>query len=272
VKFDQLINELEAEKTRLQKELSQYQSKNIELETNAKDYKDLKDYLDNEKAQILKKAKAEALEIVAQANRRVEATIREIKETQADKAATKAVREELKTFEKELAPEKPKKPQKSVVTLIGGEINIGSKVKIEGQEAIGEVVNIKGKTAEVMIGELKSKIKLDRLERVTTKEFKEKKKKASSMTGISFNDKAASFSSNIDLRGKRAEIALGEVDYFLDQAILLGQKQLRIVHGKGYGILRDLIRNHLRGNRMISGVADEHIERGGSGVTVVNLK
>lgn len=272
VKFDQLINELEAEKTRLQRELSQYQSKNVELDTNAKDYKDLKTYLDNEKAEILRKAKAEAKEIVSQANRKVEATIREIKERQADKAATKAVREELKVFEKQLEPEKPKKPRKPLVIVTGGEIAVGDKVKISGQETIGQVEAIKGKTAEVSIGELKSKIKLDRLERVTTKEFKEKKKKVSSMTGISFNDKAASFSSNIDLRGKRAEEALGEVDQFVDQAILLGQKELRIVHGKGYGILRDLIRNHFKGNRMISSVADEHIERGGSGVTVVNLK
>ncbi len=272
VKFDQLVNELEAEKTRLQKELQSYQSKNTELETNAKDYKDLKTYLEDEKSQILRKAKSEAKEIVALANKRVEATIREIKERQADKEATKKVREELKIFEKQLEPEKPEKPKKPAVTITGGEIEVGSKVKITGQEAIGEVMSLKGKTAEVMIGELKSKVKVDRLQRVTTKEFKEKKKKATTMTGISFNDKAASFSANIDLRGKRAEVAIGEVDHFIDQAILLGQKELRIVHGKGYGILRDLIRNHLNGNRMISSITDEHIERGGSGVTIVNLR
>lgn len=72
--------------------------------------------------------------------------------------------------------------------------------------------------------------------------------------------------------GKEEKKLLGIVDQFMDNAIMLGYDELRIVHGKGDGILRTLVRNHLRGYSQVSGFQDEHPDRGGAGVTIVKLK
>jgi len=86
------------------------------------------------------------------------------------------------------------------------------------------------------------------------------------------NEKLSQFSFNLDIRGKRGDEALTLVDNLLDDAILLGYPQLRIVHGKGDGILRNLIKNHLKSYKQIKSLSDEHADRGGQGVTLVDLK
>jgi DNA mismatch repair protein MutS2 len=86
------------------------------------------------------------------------------------------------------------------------------------------------------------------------------------------NEKMTNFSFNVDLRGKRGDEALGEVDSLMNDAIMLGYPELRIVHGKGDGILRTLIRQHLRGYSQVAGTTDEHADRGGQGVTIVKMR
>jgi DNA mismatch repair protein MutS2 len=271
VKFDQLITELEAEKTRLQNELLDYAIKNATLEKNAKEYRELKEKLDSEKNALLKRAKEEAKLIVSGANKIVESTIREIKENQAEKVATQKARETLKIFEKELTPE-PTTVAKIKWEVIKGEIGIGDHVRVKGQDAVGEISNIKGNNAEVIMGDIKLTLKLNNLDRISSSERRETERRVKSVKGINFNEKVANFSENLDLRGKRAEEALGEVDQFIDQAVLLGKREVRIVHGKGHGILRDLIRNYLRSNPRIESAKDEHIERGGNGVSIISLR
>ncbi|RZK33887.1 MAG: endonuclease MutS2, partial [Hymenobacter sp.] len=90
--------------------------------------------------------------------------------------------------------------------------------------------------------------------------------------GIDINEKMQNFSFNLDIRGKRGEEAIGEVDRFFDDALMLGYPELRIVHGKGDGILRTLVRNHLRGYKQVGKMEDEHADRGGAGVTIVKMK
>ena len=272
VKFDQLVSELETDKANLTKKLKEVEDKTASLEQSVKDYNDLKEYLDTEKKKILKAAKEEAARLVAQANKSIESTIRQIKENQAEKEATRKAREELKQFEASVKePEKPAKKTKPTITLADGPIQVGDRVRIKDQEAIGEVTGIKGKKVELVIGTLKSTIALDKLEKINGGESRPPKASRKS-SGYNVSSKAAEFSTNLDIRGKRAEEAITEVEYFLDQAILLGHKELRIVHGKGYGILRDLIRQQMRDHAKVERMQDEHIERGGSGVTLVTLK
>ena len=128
------------------------------------------------------------------------------------------------------------------------------------------------KDAEVAIGDLKTTVKLNRLEKISRKEFKQKTSSKSKIVGVDMNDKMMNFSFNLDLRGKRGDEALMEVDKFMNDALMLGQDELRIVHGKGDGILRTLIRNHLRGYKQVAKTQDEHADRGGAGVTLVSMK
>jgi DNA mismatch repair protein MutS2 len=290
VSFEKLLKELEIERKVFADKNIENATKQRKLDQLLEQYTSLKTFLDNEKKTILNTAKLQAKELVKNANQKIEATIKDIREQGADKLATKEIRQELQDFQDGLNVEKlvaTKKidnntmvsgetddggVDKDVIEVIAGEITIGSLVRIKGQEALGEVIGMRGKDAEVAIGELKTTVKLNRLEKISRKEFKQKTAPKSKFVGVDMNDKMMNFSFNLDLRGKRGDEALMEVDKFMNDALMLGQDELRIVHGKGDGILRTLIRNHLRGYKQVAKTQDEHADRGGAGVTLVSMR
>ena len=155
---------------------------------------------------------------------------------------------------------------------MGGKIAVGDWVRVKDNGAIAEVLQIKGNEMEVSIGELKSKVKLSRLEKISQGEVKKEKKAAVSRSGYNTNEKMMDYSPNLDLRGKRGEEILSFIQTFIDEGYMLGLKDLRIVHGKGNGILRDLTRNFLKDMSQVRHMEDEHADRGGAGVTLVTLK
>jgi DNA mismatch repair protein MutS2 len=122
------------------------------------------------------------------------------------------------------------------------------------------------------MGDLKSNVKMKRLERISSTEMKKEKKSFARRTGFDANAKMMDFSSNLDIRGKRGEEILPLVQNFIDDGYMLGMKDLRIVHGKGDGILKEITRNILKNMNQVSKVKDEHADRGGSGVSLVELK
>lgn len=273
VKFETLINELEAAKNDYQTRYESVSRKNQELERALKDYQDLKSMLESEKGKILKQAKQEAKQIVLDANKAVENTIRAIKENKADKEKTREARKKLVEVQTTLA-EEAKEPR-PVWKVVAGEIVAGDKVRMIGQESTGEVLAIKGKKAEVLMGEIKSRIDVARLEKVKSaggSKAKTKERIGGVVKGVDLNQRRAEFSTNLDLRGKRADDAIRMVDEFVDNAVLFSVKEVRVVHGKGDGILREVIRRYLSGNKHIERMADEHVERGGSGVTVITFR
>ena len=283
VSFEKLLKELEIERKVFADKNIENALKQRKLDQLLEQYSSLKTYLDNEKKTILNTAKLQAKELVKNANQKIEATIKDIREQGADKLATKEIRQELQDFQDALkveklvvAQNKPKEEkeivEKDVIEVIEGEITVGSLVRIKGQEALGEVIGMRGKDAEVAIGDLKTTVKLNRLEKISRKEFKLKTSSKTKVVGVDMNDKMMNFSFNLDLRGKRGDEALMEVDKFMNDALMLGQDELRIIHGKGDGILRTLIRNHLRGYKQVAKTQDEHADRGGAGVTLVSLK
>jgi DNA mismatch repair protein MutS2 len=277
IDFEKLIKELEIERKVFADRNKEFVEKNQQLKNTLEQYNGLKSFLEAEKKKILNDAKAQAKELLKETNRKIETTIKEIKEGKADKDLTKLIRQELQEFEtKELKLEKveEQKPVSEEWETEKGEITAGSFVRIKGQATIGEVLSIKGKDAEIAIGELKTNVKLNRLEKMSRKEFREAVKESikPKMTGIDLNEKMMNFSFNLDLRGKRGEEALGAVDNLMNDAIMLGYPELRIIHGKGDGILRNLIRQHLRSYKQVAGMSDEHADRGGQGVTIVRMK
>jgi DNA mismatch repair protein MutS2 len=287
VSFEKLLKELEIERKVFADKNIENATKQRKLDQLLEQYSSLKTYLDNEKKTILNTAKLQAKELVKNANQKIEATIKDIREQGADKLATKEIRQELQDFQDGLNVEKltvnktnvaqndkteSENVEKDVIEVIEGEITIGSLVRIKGQEALGEVIGMRGKDAEVAIGELKTTVKLNRLEKISRKEFKQKTAPKSKFVGVDMNDKMMNFSFNLDLRGKRGDEAIMEVDKFMNDALMLGQDELRIVHGKGDGILRTLIRNHLRGYKQVAKTQDEHADRGGAGVTLVSMR
>ena len=277
VNFEKLLKELDIERRVFAEKNMELGIKERKLAQQLAEYTAQKTTLENNEKRILNEAKQKAKLLLSDTNQRIENTIREIKESKAERETTKQVRTELERFtKKELKPEPVVDlPSKVKIESESGAIEVGSFVRIKGQTALAEVMALKGKDVEVRIGELKSNIKLNRLEKVSNKTYREvtgETKSRPATIGLDLNERQQNFSFNLDIRGKRGEEALGVVDQFFDNAVMLGYDEIRIVHGKGDGILRSLVRNHLRGYKQVATMQDEHADRGGAGVTVVKMR
>ena len=135
-------------------------------------------------------------------------------------------------------------------------------------------MEVQGKQAVVAFGMIKSTVKLEQLEKVSKGQIKKEIQKStfvSVQTADDMHEKKLNFKQDIDVRGMRGDEALQAVTYFIDDAILVGMSRVRILHGTGTGILRTLIRQYLQTVPGIKHFADEHVQFGGAGITVVDL-
>ncbi|MEX2335811.1 MAG: endonuclease MutS2 [Fulvivirga sp.] len=234
-------------------------------------YDQLYNQLESRKKEIIDAAKTEAARLLSGTNREIEKTIKHIRENKAEKKETKKARERLGQLREQVNTNKlitaPVKLQ-----VLSGAINIGDSVRIIDKGVVGEVLNLRGKDVEIQVGDLKTVVKLNRLEKISKGKAKEAKRSPIRSSGFNLNQKLAEFSTTLDVRGKRAEEVLGIVDKFIDDALLFNLPEVRVLHGKGNGVLRDLIRNYLRDSGMVSAIKDEHVEGGGAGISVVELK
>lgn len=264
-------------------------------EITARYEKDLEE-VNQQRKEILRQAKAEAARILQEANARIENTIREIKEAQAEKEKTRQVRKDFEDFKAQVGNEpeaqdaiarkmqklkerKEKKEQKQKAaarpTFDKDVIEVGDLVRLKGQTSAGTVMDIQGKQATVAFGMIKSTVKLDRLEKVSKGQIKREIQKStfvSTQTADEMHEKKLHFKQEIDIRGMRGDEALQTVTYFIDDAIQVGASQVRILHGTGSGILRQLVREYLRTVPGVRNFQDEHVQFGGAGITVVDLE
>lgn len=248
-----------------------------------------------QRKEIMGEAKAEAQRILSDTNARIENTIREIKEAQAEKEQTKLARKALEEFKasvhvaaedndqiarkmaklKEQKERKKEKKKESAQPVFNKEvIGVGDNVRLKGQVSAGTVMEMQGKQAVVAFGMIKSTVKLEQLEKVSKGQIKKEMQKStfvSSQTTDDMHDKKLHFKLEIDVRGMRGDEALQTVTYFIDDAIQVGAGRVRILHGTGTGILRQLIREYLHTIPGVSHFQDEHVQFGGSGITVVEL-
>ena len=262
----------------------------------AKYQKELED-IREQKKQILENAKQEAQDIVKGAGRQVERTIREIKESQADKERTKAARLELQGFLGALEKKKTKdeyldrkleqlqKKQTRRAPAAGaavlpvhkeGPLKVGEKVKVKASGLVGEVSRVSSKAVTVIIGSISSTMAPDAVERISSNEFREISRKVFSKplqrVDAGITSRKLNFKTEIDLRGARLQEALEAVMHYCDDAQMLGVRNVRIIHGKGTGVLREEIQKYLRTVPGVASVADEDIRHGGTGVTLVEFE
>ena len=255
--------------------------------------KDLNE-VNSQRKEIVKEAKAEAAQILSEANAKIENTIREIKEAQAEKERTKQARAGLQEFKERIGDkqeeddriarkmaklkersERKKQKQKTSVSFNRDVIEVGDNVRLKGQTTPGTVLEVQDKDAVVAFGMIKSTVKLDRLEKVSKGQIKKDIQKStfiSEQTSDQMHEKRLRFKQEIDVRGMRGDEALQTVTYFIDDAIQVGAQQVRILHGTGSGILRQLIREYLRSVPGVRDFHDEHVQFGGAGITVVELE
>ena len=222
--------------------------------------------------EILDEAREQAEEIVKGAGRQVEKTIRDIKESQADKQKTKEARQERQGFVQALEKKKVQVERKAARSE---PLKIGEKVRVKSNGMVGEVVKTGPKSVTVEIGSITSKMSEDKLERISSNEYREQLRKTQPQITLrrdpAIEERRFSFKPEIDLRVARLQEALDATMRFIDDAIMLNMNSVRILHGKGTGVLRDELQKYIRTVPGVAQVSDEDIRHGGTGVTIVNF-
>ena len=286
-----------------------------EMEKTIAKYENAISEIEQNRKEILRKAREEAEELLRESNRKIEQTIREIRESQAEKEETKRIREELNAFKEEVkefdAKDNDEKIARKMVQIqqrkerhekrkrekaeerrrdadavkvavqdkrsaSSAGFQMGDAVRIKGLSSVGKVKSVDGKIATVIFGDMRTKMRTDRLEYVKTVEQAKTESSLQSYsvsrsTRETIDNRKLNFKQDLDIRGMRGDEALNAVTYFIDDAILVGMPRVRILHGKGNGILRQLIRQYLSTVPNVADYHDEHVQFGGAGITVVDF-
>ncbi len=264
-KVDTLLVDLERDKKELIDARISVEKKEQKVKNLLSENEQLKAYLEENKKLILKDAKIEAQSIIKNANKLIENTISEIKESKADKVKTQNLRQNL---EQELKKHEVQE-NKTLKIQQTEELKKGDWVKLLDSENIGLVMEIARDNVILALGDLRSVVKISRVEKVSNKSVPKEIRKSHS---TDLTESFSTFNTELDLRGMRGDEALYEIEKYLDRAVMLGLSSLKIIHGKGDGILRKLIREYLSKYPQVSHIENEHADRGGDGITFVHLK
>ena len=298
IDFDRHLQDIARDKRYWESKRQNIRLKEKELDRLTEKYSaDLKTF-ESQRKTLLKEAKTEAQSLVLQANSQIENTIRKIKESQAEKEKTRQARSELENFKQaklqadaerddmiakkirqinernERKKNKSQEPVRSrdVARHVSTIISIGDAVQLKGQTTTGRVIEIQEKTATVAFGNLKSTVKLDKLEKLSNNQLRKvETRRATSLHSEDLRKKRLNFATELDIRGLRADEALQTVMYFIDEALMFDAEKVRILHGTGTGALRQVVRDYLASAKGIKRFADEHVQFGGAGITVVEF-
>ena len=260
--LDELLSDVQSQQERLKEKERELNEKLANAKVFEHEYRSLKDAIESQKTQIIQQANSEASIIIKSANKEIEKTIRVIKESAANKGKTDKVRKTLNR--------KVEKFENNQSTIKSSEINykIGDQVQVIGSNTAGEIIEIKKKKITIKFGNLVTKTSIDNIEKVGNSTSKQVKKYISDS---SYLQKQQNFKTEIDIRGMRTHEALNEVDNLIDTALIMGVSSLRILHGKGNGILKTEIRKHLKFNPSVVKMTYERVDFGGEGISIIEL-
>ena len=272
LKFEKQLQQLEVDKKAIRKKEQDLRIADQLLTEVVEKYKGLLAELESKKKQYLRDAAAEAQELIQKANSQIERTIKEIKEAQAEKTKTKEIRQNLEKTREEIAQKakevaEAKKKEEAEVVL-----KVGDTVCIEEMQVVGEILSISDTDATILFDSIRLRTSPDKLRKVSRAEARKTQRRWQKGIAEDLSEKAEHFELTLDVRGKRAEEALDIVDKYLDEAKLLSIKEVSILHGKGNGILRKLIREKLSHNHDVERFCDASLETGGTGITRVYFK
>ena len=296
--FDKHLREIARDKRYWEQKRNNIRKQNNKLERITSEYEEAMAKVKQEKKEILAQAKKEADELIRRANSSIEKTIKEIRESQAEKEKTKLARQKLeqakdaivnskeqtaidrkleklqrrKQINNNPLPEKKQTTENQKLKLQN--LIVGSKVQMDRQGTFGEILEIKGKEALVAFGLMNIRVKLNQLKGISEIQYKQQQKsriKTSGNVSEHILKTSSSFNSEIDVRGMRGDEAIAAVTDFIDEATVNRAQRLRILHGTGHGILRQLIREYLTSRHSVIDFYDEDIQLGGTGITIVEM-
>lgn len=296
--YDKHLQDIVRDKRYWENKRQQIRQKEKKLEETMAKYEAEMASIEHQRKEITKQARLDAQHLLSEANAKIENTIRQIKEADAEKEKTKTVRKELEDFKKRLTPDtSPKREEKNshltpqkiekphLSSPKGRNLNpptgelgsfvVGSTVRLKGQTATGTIIEIQDKQALVAFGQMKSMVKLAKIEPISHTQLKKEARKFESLGSTTTDEvrqRKLTFKSEIDVRGMRGDEALQAVIYFIDDAVMVGVASVRILHGTGTGALRQMIRQYLGTAHGIRTYHDEHVQFGGAGITVVEFE
>ena len=297
ISADKYLQDISRDKRYWENKRQEIHHKEKKLESTIQRYEDEFDRIHAQKHEIIAKAKAEAQQLLDSSNAKIERTIREIKQAQAERERTKQVREKLTKFKEKLEadPLPPTRkssrlPSPSMERGSGGNgphslpiegsmpngqrgsLAVGSYVKMKGQTTTGRILKLNGNEALVAFGSIQINVKLNQLEptqapKAATREVTF----VTSHTQDQIRETTLHFTGEIDVRGLRGDECMQTISLYIDDALVANASRIRILHGTGNGILRQLIRQYLDTIPEVTGYHDEHPQFGGSGITVVDI-
>ncbi len=296
IQFDKHLREIIRDKRYWEEKRNKIRIAEKKLQSLIEEYSSELHQSKKQQKEIINKAKQQAEDMLAGTNKEIEKTIRIIKESQAEKEKTKEARQQLEKFKEKVLSDdnskasdldkkiyrlekignriqrKDKSSQDKKTTIEDNKIKTGDKVRLVNQDTIGEVLDVTGDSIMVAFGSMITTVKEIKLLKVDRKEEKQRKTTHSSSTVWNkLSERKLNFKPEIDIRGKRAEEAIEVIRTFIDEAIMVVAPELRILHGKGNGILKQVTRDYLQTIDVVKSCKDEHVERGGAGITVVEL-
>ncbi|MBR6330180.1 MAG: Smr/MutS family protein [Bacteroidales bacterium] len=296
--FEHQLQQIELDKQEIARQRAELKASDDFLNEVITKYQRLNEKLESKRYDILSDARQQARQILADANRTVERTIADIKEANAERERTMQAREQMRQDAEKIEQQQqehdrqrrqqraktnvadqqpaPRPQGTDDLRLADGPLQVGDIVRIDGGDTFGQLVELKGKKAVVESNSLRMTIATDRLQKTRKKVIPVDKTQQRNNRFQSIyddiNEKRKAFNPTLDLRGHRAEEALAELQHFLDDAQLLSEKELRILHGKGYGILKTLIRQQLQSMSEVQSFHSAPVDLGGDGITVVHLR
>ena len=299
IDFDKNLRKIEHERKRLNSLNENIKKKELQLNIILKKYETETARTLKQRKEIISEAKQSAEKIISGINKKVENTIFEIKKSNADKEKIKQARnkleelkdgtkkrisheekflskkvEKIKNKQKNKKNKETKTEQKPEI-IITEPIKVGDKVRLKSGSGVGEVLEIKGSNYLISLGNMQMHLKLNKIERISNNAYKKQAsvpKTQNNFTGWDMRKIKMKFSDKLDVRGKRADEALQSVATFIDQSVMVEAREVKILHGTGNGILRQLIRDYLKTYQLVHSYKDEKIEHGGSGITVVKFE
>lgn len=295
VNMDRYLLDIGRDRRYWERKRDSIRQKEKQLEETLARYEAEMENLRQKRREIIGEARTEAHKILEGSNAAIERTIREIREAQAEKDQTRQAREKLEAERRQLEgshdevhpllsrklpgkkkPSRPSAPRPSDDRPIAVGDNV---VMADGASTVGTVVEINGKEATVVFGQIKTRVKLARLKRTIRSASSgaaksgivESKGYLSAQTSEASRERQLAFSQQLDVRGMRADEAVQAVMYYIDDAIQFNSSRVRILHGTGTGALRQVIRQYLGTVGAVSRYHDEDVRFGGPGITVVEF-
>lgn len=278
IDYDKLLQNLETEKAALQETKTGLNVADEFLNEMIQKYTQLNTELKSEKEKIIAQAKEEAARIIDQSNKLIENTIRNIRESQADKQTVRKLRNEIKTqrqkieVQQESAKEFSKEPNPDPSKVL----KPGNWVRIKNQTTTGKIIEVRDQEVILEAGQMILHVSANKLiaaqppAKGSNSGLTSGNKRLSSYQNI--HDKTANFKLSIDIRGKKVEEAQAVISRYIDDAILLNIPEINIIHGKGDGVLRQVVRDYLKNITEVKSLKEGHPDRGGAGMTIVSFR